>query len=242
MEVVACEGAGSGSGSTEAVSSKRRVVTVVAVSAVLGLGGLVVLGLTQSPDDVVGWFTEERPPPRISVPPPVFAPEPAPVPPPAPPPVVVVQPPPPPPVVELSHERTACRGLTWTVRAQTGMTVWVGTKHGQSNPYAGDLSCAETAPLLCFKPRALPKPVKLTEALDGRWSGGEVALLPGVMGAELRSREQADGWCKTKFGKGWRMAEFHDGGGWGFQAQGELPRDARFWVAINDQRANSWDR
>jgi hypothetical protein len=41
--------------------------------------------------------------------------------------------------------------------------------------------------------------------------------------------------------EGWRMAEFHDGGAWGFGAEGELPKDARFWVAINDQRANLWD-
>jgi hypothetical protein len=39
-----------------------------------------------------------------------------------------------------------------------------------------------------------------------------------------------------KFGPGWRVAEFHDGWGWHFQAYGTVDNpNGRFWVDINDQ-------
>ncbi|MFD4658285.1 hypothetical protein ACFWP2_21955 [Kitasatospora sp. NPDC058444] len=37
-----------------------------------------------------------------------------------------------------------------------------------------------------------------------------------------------------------RLAEFHDGNGWGLWAHGTLPGGTRFWTAINDQPANPW--
>jgi hypothetical protein len=40
------------------------------------------------------------------------------------------------------------------------------------------------------------------------------------------------------------MAEFHDNriGGWGFRAYGNVRNDLHFWVKINDQPANCWNR
>lgn len=135
--------------------------------------------------------------------------------------------------------------MTWGVRGQSGLTTWVGAIDGSTNAYGGDTPCSETRPLLCFQPGTRPRPAAFsfpTLAPQIGWTGGTIALLPDILGLEVRSRADADRLCVAKFGEGWRMAEFHDGGAWGFGAEGELPRDARFWVAITDQRANLWDR
>jgi hypothetical protein len=63
-----------------------------------------------------------------------------------------------------------------------------------------------------------------------------------IPGAILTSQEQGDAICADTFGDGWRLAEFHDGGGgWTFWAAGSIPTGTRFWVAINDQPANPWN-
>jgi hypothetical protein len=39
------------------------------------------------------------------------------------------------------------------------------------------------------------------------------------------------------------MAEFHHPqGGWNWWARGNVRTDRRFWIAIDDQPANCWDR
>jgi hypothetical protein len=131
------------------------------------------------------------------------------------------------------------------VRGQRGLTTWVGAIDGSTDAYRGDTPCSQTRPLLCFQPGARPRPPTFSfPALTAQtgWTGGAIALLPEVLGLEVRTRAVADRMCAGRFGDGWRMAEFHDGGAWGFGAEGELPRDARFWVAISDQVANLWDR
>ena len=57
----------------------------------------------------------------------------------------------------------------------------------------------------------------------------------------LTSLAAANQMCTTFFGAGWRMAEFHDGWGWGMSAFGNVRSDTRFWVHINDQPANCWN-
>lgn len=131
--------------------------------------------------------------------------------------------------------------MTWGVRGQHKLGVWVGAIDGVTNAYDGDTRCSETRSMLCFKPGSQPAPEGLVLPSRVQWSGGEVGLVPEVLGLEVRSRERADAMCAAKFGDGWRMAEFHDAGDWGYGAVGELPRDAMFWVAIRDQRANLWD-
>ncbi len=99
------------------------------------------------------------------------------------------------------------------------------------------------------------------------WSGGIVKLTPPIKGYKLTSRKKADELVKEYFGKDYRMAEFHDGkyiagmnekkysgnswtansksisnGGWGFWAHGMIPDNIRFWVCIDDQPANPWNR
>ncbi|MCK5682575.1 hypothetical protein KAJ27_00580 [bacterium] len=99
------------------------------------------------------------------------------------------------------------------------------------------------------------------------WSGGHVKLTPPIKGYLLSSRKKADEIVKRYCGNHYRMAEFHDGkyitgmneqnyygdswtakskslnkGGWGFWAHGEIPDNIRFWVCIDDQPANPWNR
>ena len=89
------------------------------------------------------------------------------------------------------------------------------------NPYKGDMSCRTVLPVLCV-----------------RESGA--AVPQGVDSGFYK------GWVQGALGAGWRMAEFHDGGGgWGLQGQRGMglgqPGLTRYWVAINDQRGNCWD-
>ena len=145
----------------------------------------------------------------------------------------------------------SAKGMTWRwggVNATTG-TVIVGC--GASDPvhpcngYVGDQSCADSLPLLCFKPNPiLPKPRSVVETpYYYLWSGGIVGTTAPVAPAAapiMSSLTNANKICADEFGAGWRVAEFHDGaqgkGGWDFLAYGNMgdPK-TRFWVHINDQ-------
>lgn len=121
-----------------------------------------------------------------------------------------------------------------------------------------------------YKVVPVPGGVLDAEAYQG-WAEGHVAVSLPVVGRLLTSLAVADGVCRAQFGPGWRMAEFHDGrwaqgmsdttfygnetnspspwpdrntpyrGGWGFFAWGNVPENQRFWVHIDDQRANCWN-
>ena len=82
------------------------------------------------------------------------------------------------------------------------------------------------------------------------WSGGVVATTQPVAGNAFAHISAMPGnvnsYCQAQFGPGWRVAEFHDGWAWNFQAYGgtitapTVP-STRFWVHINDQpAANCW--
>lgn len=114
--------------------------------------------------------------------------------------------------------------------------VWVGP-HAASNGAQGDTPCAKTLPMLCINPNAkAPDPTSSQPPLP--WFPGEVALVDGVLGTELTSREVADGKCAHALGAGWRMASLN---GRGFATQGELPRVERFWISSTSTFANPWD-
>ena len=101
------------------------------------------------------------------------------------------------------------------------------------NPYSGDTSCRTELPLLCGRPADANGPYALATA-------------PAVAGFLLKSQADADARCAEALGAGWRMARFHDGGGWelrGGRSVGALADTRlRSWVAIGDQRASCWDR
>lgn len=111
------------------------------------------------------------------------------------------------------------------------------------NPYTGDTSCSNSRPVLCVRPQGLPRPPYTPNPslfYDG-WVGGNLALTASVVGTTLTSQAVADNLCAATYGAGWRMAEFHDGGGgWGFRGYGNMSSASRFWVRISDQPANCW--
>ena len=111
------------------------------------------------------------------------------------------------------------------------------------NPYTGDTACSVQLPMLCRKSLSLPKPASYT---GSRWSGNVVATTPPVSpdSAALNTRADADAYCAAQFGNdpSWKVASFHDGGGWNFAAYGNTGiQNDRFWVDIVDQpNGNCW--
>lgn len=141
---------------------------------------------------------------------------------------------------------TTGRAMTWTARPPaTSSIVHVGSD-GVTNPYSGDTPPSSVLSVLCFQPGAISAPTGITFATFDAWSSGKVGLTSPVAGTQLTSRATADNLCATQLGTGWRMAEFHDAGGWKLWGLGDTTPWAgstspgRFWVAINDQPANPW--
>lgn len=115
---------------------------------------------------------------------------------------------------------------------------------GACNPYEGDTSCRVTLPVLCIRPGGTSVPSGVEADFYKGWTGGTLAATQPVMGALLSSAETASARCVAELGEGWRMAEFHDGGGgWGLQGQRGAGFGAwtRYWVQINDQPGNCWN-
>lgn len=147
------------------------------------------------------------------------------------------------------------KGMTWAHSAsnpQTG-TITVGCEG--CDPYIGDMPCTQQRPLLCiYKPTpAFPLPVGVNNTdIYYQWAGGVVATTQPVAGNVFAhisagpTGTNANDYCVAQFGPGWRVAEFHDGWGFNFQAYGgtvDAPTvpSTRFWVHINDQSAaNCW--
>ena len=104
------------------------------------------------------------------------------------------------------------------------------------NPYQGDTSCRVVLPVLCMKPG----------------DGGSTDMAPStlaatapVMGALLASEAAGTARCEKELGTGWRMADFHAGGGWNMHGKTgsglATSSSTRYWVAISDKPGNCWD-
>jgi hypothetical protein len=156
------------------------------------------------------------------------------------------------------------KGVTWVHSASNAQTGTITVGCGSSGPSPcgpihGDTLCTQLRPLLCiYKPSPPAPPFQVPAGVNNsdryyRWSGGVVATTQPVAGssfsnlrASLTPTQNADHYCELQFGPGWRVAEFHDGWGWNFQAYGgtvsapTVP-STRFWVEVNDQPdANCW--
>lgn len=168
---------------------------------------------------------------------------------------------------QVHLEPVAKMGMTWGVSqppaSGEGDVVFVSchgkprTENGSCNAYEGDTQCSVKQPVLCLSVDGRPNPngrstdssrSSMPDDFYSGWAKGRVALTNAVRGDRFASRDEADAFCASTFGKGWRMAEHHDGitrtgssGGWGFKAHGRIADNSRFWVAINDQPANCWD-
>ena len=145
--------------------------------------------------------------------------------------------------------RNGCQGNTWVLHKQINGKVQVGGDHS-SNPFVGDRLCTERYPILCIRVDGWNPPANShNEDYSYGWSGGWVKASDPVSGKQMDTREKANAICQGSFGSAWRMAEFHDGSlgtsstnGWEFWAYGSLPIGLRYWVAVNDQLANPWNR
>lgn len=138
------------------------------------------------------------------------------------------------------------KGMTWRLGAvnTTNGTVTVGCGSTDPvhpcNPYIGDELCTNALPLLCFNPTKFPVPASVVNSdIYNKWSGGIVGTTAPVAPATTlnSSLAQANAKCVDEFkSTDWRVAEFHDGWGWNFQAYGNVGKPTtRFWVHINDQ-------
>jgi hypothetical protein len=133
------------------------------------------------------------------------------------------------------------KGLTWrliSTNSPTG-TIRVGCGTNECEPHHGDTECTETLPLLCIMkagagfPLPLPVSVQNNDRYN-RWSGGIVGTTSAIVPPTTLSA--ANTLCVQQFGAHWRVAEWHDGWGWYFQAYGGVGNaSSRFWVHINDQ-------
>lgn len=108
------------------------------------------------------------------------------------------------------------KGMTWTLIDVKGDACLVGTDD-KSNAYNGDTDIETELPILALRPanHAPPEDLDVTNEYRG-WSSGEIRLTRPVKGSELKSLDDANALIESEFGKGWRMAEFHDSstGGW----------------------------
>jgi hypothetical protein len=140
------------------------------------------------------------------------------------------------------------KGMTWlhSISNPTTGTITVGC--AGCDGYKGDTDCKQKLPLLCiYKPTPLfPLPAGVSNADQYfQWSGGVVATTAPVAGNSFAHSTDATKYCVTQFGPNWRVAEFHDGQYWNFQAYGgtvdapTVPSKTRFWVHINDQPAGT---
>lgn len=136
------------------------------------------------------------------------------------------------------------KGMTWRSVAThpTTGTISVGCA-GNCNAYQGDTPCTTPLPMMCIRKSGPGFPLQLPTGVSNSnqyylWAGGVVATTAPVVPASAPTLVAANAACAAQFGPNWRVAEFHDGWGWGFQAYGGVGDPSkRFWVHINDQPA-----
>lgn len=134
-------------------------------------------------------------------------------------------------------------GVSWVeCNAATPPTLGREGVTGICNPYTGDWHVLRKLPVLCVRRDASrTQPTGWTPQPQARpWLPADIALTPPVIGVQLLGKEPGDALCTQQFGAGWAMAAFHDGGGWGFVANGVIPNTTRYWARISDQASNPW--
>ncbi|MCB9682388.1 MAG: putative metal-binding motif-containing protein [Alphaproteobacteria bacterium] len=129
--------------------------------------------------------------------------------------------------------------MTWDLAAEDtdAGTVTVSCHAGDGcSAYVGDTACSATRAVLC---------VQEGDALNpngaSAWTGDQVATSPPIAGCQLATDTSADAWCAATLGTGWRMARFHDAGGWSLSGLGDWDATDRVWVGIGNQPANCWN-
>ncbi|RKG92510.1 flagellar hook-length control protein [Corallococcus terminator] len=136
-------------------------------------------------------------------------------------------------------EASGGRGMSWAKVSHSSGVDEVGC--WGCDAYVGETSCTTALPLLCIRQDGSARPAQTPASYYPSWAAGNIATTLPISGSLLTSLSSANQMCVQFFGAGWRMAEFHDAGGWGFNAYGNVRTDTRFWVHINDQPANCWN-
>jgi hypothetical protein len=132
------------------------------------------------------------------------------------------------------------KGLTWKLLATNAPsgTISVGCGSGCDATH-GDTPCTTALPILCIKKTGPGFPLPLPASVNNsnqyyKWSGGVVGTTSATVPPATLAA--ANTLCVQAFGADWRVAEFHDGWGWHFQAFGGVGNPAQsFWIHINDQ-------
>jgi len=102
--------------------------------------------------------------------------------------------------------------------------------------------CSTPRPLLCIIDINAPAPSYLSNTKN--WTGGLVAATDAVSGNRFSNIDEANAYCAQNFGQDWRVASFHDGGGWALRAYGSAGKMGdRVWVDIKTQSSGTcWSR
>jgi hypothetical protein len=137
----------------------------------------------------------------------------------------------------------AQRGLTFMAlpdpdNSSLGITLMTCGKNEDKsnicNPYLGDSLCQSERPLLCIIDINAPAPAYLST--PEYWTGGLIAGTDPVRGDRFSTIQEANSYCSQIFGKNWRVASFHDGGGWAMRAYGSIGNvQQRVWIDIKNQ-------
>lgn len=144
------------------------------------------------------------------------------------------------------------RGVTFTEHRLKPMgkdVSWMGCMidHSQRScdPLAGDRLCSAPGPIACYHDGGRTAPAALADIglADTAFIGGNVRLTAPVRGDRFARLAEANRFCATSFGKGWRVLSYHEGGGGQVVSYSDIAPSTRALVNIRDQQyANCWDR
>jgi hypothetical protein len=114
------------------------------------------------------------------------------------------------------------------------------------DPLTGDQACSVPTPLGCYRPGTRKPDSSLLKSVGpyiDAFIGGEVRLTEPVPGDQFTGLEDANAFCRARFGHDWRVLSYHEGGASGLISYSKIAPAARLWIDIRDQRrANCWDR
>jgi hypothetical protein len=112
-------------------------------------------------------------------------------------------------------------------------------------PYTGDTLCSDQLPLACYKDGTAAKPDNIAKAEinDANFVAGEVRGTEPIAGSSFKTICEADRYCASTFGSGWRVLTYQEGGGGVVISRSKIEPKTRLWIDIRDQpRARCWDR
>jgi hypothetical protein len=113
------------------------------------------------------------------------------------------------------------------------------------DPYSGDTPCSTALPLACYKEgnNSIPQNFTVSGYSDSSFVGGEVKPSAPVTGNQFKTRIEADAFCASQFGTGWRILSYQDGNGGYVSSRSRIAPKTRLWIDIKDQpRGRCWDR